>query len=305
MMLRPKSKDVSHFNESPAPSSPVMNNSHDFPGQQGMYGARSSPALTGARSHDNLQREDPYASIRGSGGARPVPLHHHHGSQTHMLQSASYYNMQDQKQRELARKQALRSKSTSQLDRHDLHEAQPYRQVMLTSTLPHSYSNHQQHHAPQQHQQQLLQKKFPSQPDLQHRPGEGQPNYENYQGQQRPPLQLDDPYSRDRYEQLHYMNHTELRNQFNKEQEMNADMMRGTQSMGNLRGEPEQPRPDTVGLHQPKSKEFDHMHEWQQRNELERQRLQQQQGPRGAYNQGYKQQQQPVSGYVSPLREMQ
>ncbi len=39
---RPKSEDVSRFNESPAPGS-----LSGFPGQQGMYGARSSPALTG------------------------------------------------------------------------------------------------------------------------------------------------------------------------------------------------------------------------------------------------------------------
>ena len=48
MMPRPKSEDVSRFNESPAPPAggPMMNN-RDFPGQQGMYGARSSPALAG------------------------------------------------------------------------------------------------------------------------------------------------------------------------------------------------------------------------------------------------------------------
>ena len=40
---RPKSEDVSRFNESPGPP-PGM---RDFPGQQGMYGARSSPALAG------------------------------------------------------------------------------------------------------------------------------------------------------------------------------------------------------------------------------------------------------------------
>ena len=48
MMPRPKSEDVSRFNESPAPpgsAGPRMNN---FPGQQGMYGAGSTPALTGA-----------------------------------------------------------------------------------------------------------------------------------------------------------------------------------------------------------------------------------------------------------------
>ena len=49
MMPRPKSEDVSRFNESPTPPSggPMMSNSRDFPGQQGMYGARSSPALSG------------------------------------------------------------------------------------------------------------------------------------------------------------------------------------------------------------------------------------------------------------------
>ena len=66
-----------------------------------------------------------------------------------------------------------------------------YLQAMSTSTLPHSYPS-QPHHVPQQ----PLQQKFPSQPDLQHRPGEGRTNYENYPGQQRP--QLDDPYNRDR-----------------------------------------------------------------------------------------------------------
>ena len=113
-----------------------------------------------------------------------------------------------------------------------------------------------------------------------------------------------------RYEQPHYMNHAELRNQFNREQQqMNADM-RGTQSMGNLRGEPEPQRPDALGLHRPKSEEFDRVHEWQQRNEMERRRLQQQPGGPGPYNQPPAQQQQqqpppPLTGYGSPPPEMQ
>ena len=53
-MMRPKSEDVSRFNESPGPSASAglrMNNSRDFPGQQGMYGAGSTPALTGIHYH--------------------------------------------------------------------------------------------------------------------------------------------------------------------------------------------------------------------------------------------------------------
>ncbi len=47
MVARPKSEDVSRFVDSPGPGGPSLNNSRDFPGQPGMYGARSSPALTG------------------------------------------------------------------------------------------------------------------------------------------------------------------------------------------------------------------------------------------------------------------
>ena len=96
------------------------------------------------------------------------------------------------------------------------------------------------------------------------------------------------------------MNHAELRSQFTREQQMNADM-RGTQSMGNLRGEPEPQRPDTLPLHRPKSEEFDRVHEWQQRNEMERRRFQQQQLGPGPYNQPPQQQPPPpLSGYGSP-----
>ena len=85
--------------------------------------------LPGARSHDNLQREDPYASFRGSGGPHGhPPPHHQPGPQSHMPQSASYYSIQGQQHRDPAREQALRSKSTSQLDRHEPSDA-PYRQV--------------------------------------------------------------------------------------------------------------------------------------------------------------------------------
>lgn len=102
------------------------------------------------------------------------------------------------------------------------------------------------------------------------------------------------------------MNHAELRNQFNKDpaQGITPDMMRGTQSMGNLHGEPEPQRPDTMGLHRPRSEEFDRVHEWQQRNEMERQRLQQQQ-QRGPPNQGYNQPPQQHVGYGTPPADMQ
>lgn len=179
-------------------------------------------------------------------------------------------------------------------------------QVMSTSTLPHTphgYGTQPGQHHPQMQQQQplqqkppQLQQKFPSQPDLQQR----QTNYENYPGPRS--NQQDDLHNRDKYftEQPHYMNHAELRNQFSRDQQMQNDM-RPTQSMGNLpRGEPDkQQRPDPMGLPRPKSEEFDRVHEWQQRNEMERRRMQQQQQQQQGGPGGYPPQ---MPGY-SPMGE--